>query len=209
MEYNTSRPKLIISEYGRNIQKLTDYISGLKDKKMRNEMANAVIEMMAQANPQHRHNEEFRHKLWDHLFVISNYKLDVDAPFPKPKEQLTTKPGKAIPYPQGKIRFKHYGKNIELMIEKAKSMTDENKKKAFMKIIANYMKMASANWNKENKNDDVIIDDLKLISDGALILDKNVRLQTVSIPRTNNSITRRRNPSNRKRPPYNPRSRRN
>src|SRR5688500_20127080 len=129
MEYNSSRPRLIIPEYGRSIQKMIYYAVSLEDREERNKIAKAIIGVMGQLNPHLRDVNDFKHKLWDHLFIISDFKLDVDSPYPIPsREILTSKPDR-INYPTNDIRFKHYGKTIEMLIDKAQTLEEKKMKK--------------------------------------------------------------------------------
>ncbi len=181
-DYNTTRPALLYSEYGRNIQNMVKYIKTLESKEERNKHAQAVIDLMGFLNPHLRDVADFKHKLWDHLFIIADFDLDVDSPYPIPsKESLDTKP-KRVPYPLNKIKYKHYGKTVELMIEKAKEITDEPERKSQMVAsIANFMKMSYVTWNKDTVSDDTIISDLKLLSKGELVLEENVSLNKVEV----------------------------
>ena len=177
MEYNTELPHLIISEYGRNIQKMIDHAMSINDRDERNKVARAIIDVMGQLNPHLRDVADFKHKLWDHLFVISKFQLDVDSPYPKPsRETFETKPDR-VNYPSNHIRYKHYGKSIEKMIEKANAMEDGELKFAFVEAIANQMKKSYINWNKDSVTDDVILEQLGLLSKGGLKLKENTRLQ--------------------------------
>lgn len=184
-DYNTQRSFLIIREYGRHVQNMVDYAVSIEDKEKRNSLVLAIIDLMGQMNPGLRNVEEFRHKLWDHIFIISGGKLEVDSPYPKPNlEQIRRKP-KHIGYPKQNIRLKHYGKNVERLIEKAISLDDEEKKKALTECIGNYMKLVHRNWNKENANDEVIKQDIISLSDGKLQLadDSNLDSLTRATPR--------------------------
>ncbi len=177
MEYNTELPHLVISEYGRNIQKMVDHALTIADKEERNKIARSIIDVMGQLNPHLRDVNDFKHKLWDHLFIISKFQLDVDSPYPKPsRETFETKP-EMLNYPSNHIRYKHYGKNIENMIAKAKLMEDGDMRNAFVEAIANQMKKSYMSWNKDSVGDDVILEQLGLLSKGELKLRENVRLQ--------------------------------
>lgn len=176
MEYNSSRPRLIISEYGRHIQKMIDYAVGIPDREERNKVARAIVGVMGQLNPHLRDVTDFKHKLWDHLFFISNFKLDVDSPYPIPNAETLSQKPKKIPYPSNQIKFKHYGKTVEVMIEKAKNMEDGPHKEAFINTIANFMKMAYMNWNRDTVSDEVIFEHLKMLSGGALSVKENYKL---------------------------------
>lgn len=180
MEYNTQRGGLIISEYGRNIQKMIEHAVGLKDKEERNKAAKVIISVMGQLNPHLRDVNDFKHKLWDHLFIISDFKLDVDSPYPKPTPQSLSVTPDRIPYSDNKIRFKHYGKTIELMIEKAKTFEEGAEKDALIKTLANHLKKSYLTWNKDSVTDEHILKDLEELSNGKLKLSKDVRLNNTS-----------------------------
>ncbi|MCD0489417.1 DUF4290 domain-containing protein [Pedobacter sp. MC2016-14] len=178
-DYNTTRNHLILAEYGRNVQNMVKYICELEDRDERNRYAQAVIELMGFLNPHLRDVADFKHKLWDHLHIISDYKIDVDAPYPKPTpEQAAVKP-KHIGYPQQKIRYKHYGRTVEVLIEKAKAVDEPVRRAEMVQGIANFMKMAYVQWNKDNVADETIIKNLGELSSGQLQLDENVNLAKV------------------------------
>lgn len=182
MEYNTQRELMPIPEYGRNIQKMIEFTVAIEDREKRNKAANVIIGIMGQMNPHLRDYDDFKHKLWDHLFIISDFKLDVDSPYPKPApDTLTAKPEK-IPYPVSKIKFKHYGKNIEAIIEEIIKLEDGEKKDAMIERIANFMKMSYLSWNRDSVSDELILEHLKELSDGKLQLSESARLNlTVDI----------------------------
>jgi hypothetical protein len=168
MEYNTTRNKMAMLEYGRHVQKMIEYILTIEDTEKRQKNANAVIELMGFLNPHLRNVEDFRHKLWDHLFLISNFKLDVESPYPIPtRETLKAKPH-SLPYPSRHSRFSHLGKNLEDIINKALEEQDPEKKQGFANAIAYYMKLAYNNWHKEVVYDDAIQSELTNITDGQL-----------------------------------------
>ncbi len=179
-DYNTSREKLILAEYGRNVQNMVEYIVALPTKEERNRYAQVVIDMMGFLNPHLRDVPDFKHKLWDHLQIISRFKIDVDSPYPT---TLTEEPNiqpEALKYPQKRIRFKHYGHTVELMIKKAKEITEPEKKQHMVSSIANFMKMAYVIWNKDHVADEQILSDLKELSNGELDLSE-VTLNKVEI----------------------------
>lgn len=192
MEYNSTREQMIIPEYGRNIQKMTDYTVAIEDRDKRNKAARFIVNVMAQMNSlNQRDNNDFRHKLWDHLFIISNYQLDVDAPFPKPEpEEKVLKPKKCS-YPNKLITFKQYGVNIERMIKKAVEIEDGDEKDALIRIVANHLKKLYLNWNRESVNDEVIIKHLSQLSNGELALSDDYRLN-----RTADILARNKKPQN-------------
>lgn len=177
--YNSTRPKLKLSEYGRNIQNIVDYVTTLPTKEERNKYAQAVIDMMGHLNPHLRDVMDFKHKLWDHLFIISDFKLDVDSPYPIPSPDiLISKPDK-LEYPTRKIKYMHYGKTVELMIEKLKTIEDPQRKSELVQSIANFMKLAYVTWNKDNVSDETIISDLKILSKGEIVLEEGTNLNRV------------------------------
>ena len=171
MDYNTSKEFLKIREYGRNVQNLVNYAKTIEDRKERTRVAKYIIELMSQLNPQYKNIDEYRQKLWDHLYYISNFELDVDSPFPMPDPNEFIKIFKQndrMEYPMHDITYRHYGKNVESMVKKASNTEDPEKQKAFAEVIGNFMKLAYNNWNHENVTDEVIIADLKRISNGEL-----------------------------------------
>ena len=176
MEYNTQLPKLEIPEYGRNIQVMIDHCITIEDREERNKCAKAIIQIMGQLNPHLRDIADFTHKLWDHLFLISKFQLDVDSPYPRPNaETFTTKP-KNVPYPATKIRYKHYGKTIERIIDVAKTYEEGPEKKELSRLIANHLKKSYVNWNKDSVTDDVIFKQFKEMTNNELHIDENSAL---------------------------------
>lgn len=168
MEYNTTRNKLIIREYGRNVQKMVEYIQTIEDPEKRKRNADSVIELMSILNPSLKTVEDYKHKLWDHLFQISDFQLDVEAPYPKPtREELSARP-EPVPYPTRSSKLAHLGSNLEALIERALQETDPEKKQGYANSIAYYMKLAYSNWHKEVVHDDAIQSELSEITDGQL-----------------------------------------
>ena len=199
-DYNTTRSHLILSEYGRNVQNMVKYICELPTIEERNKYAQAVIDLMGFLQPHLRDVADFKHKLWDHLHIISGYQIDVDSPYPKPLiENAYIKP-EPLAYPQQRITYKHYGKTVENLIEKAMREENAEIKKAMVQSIANFMKMAYVTWNKDNVSDDTIIKDLKYLSGGLLSLDEGVNLAKVEFraqnPRQSNNSNNNRGRSN-------------
>ena len=164
MEYNTTRNHLVIREYGRHIQKMVEYVLTLEDREKRQKNAYALIELMGFLNPHLKNVEDFRHKLWDHLFLISDFKLDVDSPYPIPtRETLKAKP-QQLAYPKRYPRYNHLGKNIEIVIDKALKEEDSEKRQGFANAIAYYMKLTYSNWHKELVHDDNIQTEISAIT---------------------------------------------
>lgn len=169
-DYNSTRPNLILAEYGRNVQNMVEYICTLPTKEERNRYAQVVIDMMGVLNPHLRDVSDFKHKLWDHLQIISDFKIDVDSPFPIPSRDAIHKKPDLLEYPQHRIRYKHYGHTVERMIEKALSMSTPENRERMALSIANFMKMAYMTWNKDTVQDEHIIQNLAELSDGQLVL---------------------------------------
>ncbi|MBM3401580.1 MAG: DUF4290 domain-containing protein [Bacteroidetes bacterium] len=186
-DYNTTRKKLILAEYGRNVQNMVKYIVDLPTKDERNRYAQVVIDLMGFLNPHLRDVADFKHKLWDHLHIISDFKIDVDSPYPKPAEDAIRFKPAPLSYPQQRIKYKHYGKTVELMISRAKNIEDPERKQAMIQSIANFMKMAYVTWNKDSVADETIIKDLREMSNGALQLEDNVNLQRVEVRQATNA----------------------
>lgn len=168
IEYNTGRPHLKMMEYGRNIQKMIDHACSLSDKDERKKAVQAIIAIMGQLNPHLRDVSDFTHKLWAHLFIISDFNLDVDSPYPKPDPVTLARKPKRLKYPCEPIKFKHYGKTIELFIEKAKEMPEGDERNALIELIANMMKKNYLNWNRDSVNDQMIVEHLEELSGGKL-----------------------------------------
>lgn len=163
-EYNSSKPRLILAEYGRNIQKLVEYLSTIEDREKRNRYAHTLIELMRQLNPDVKEGSESTQKLWDDLYIMSNFSLDVDSPFPIPEPEILTKKPEKVPYHKDPIKYKHYGKNIEMLIEKGASLTDPEEKKAAVIAIGKLMKSFYTTWNKDTVEDEVILKNIRELS---------------------------------------------
>jgi hypothetical protein len=168
IEYNTERVHLIIPEYGRHIQKMVAHAIALEDQEARNNCAKSIISVMGNLNPHLRDVPDFQHKLWDQLFIISDFKLDVEAPYPKPsREELAERP-EPLHYPQNFPKYRFYGNNIKRMVDVAVSWEDGDKKHGLIMTIANHMKKCFLNWNKDTVEDDVIFRHLFELSDGKI-----------------------------------------
>ncbi len=170
LEYNSERSKLIIPEYGRHLQKMVEHTVAIEDDKERNKVAKSIIAIMGNMNPHLRDVPDFQHKLWDQIFIISDFKLDVDSPFPKPSRELLAAHPTPMGYPQNFPKYRFYGNNIKRMIDEAVKMDEGQLKEALVLAIANHMKKSYLNWNRETVDDDVIFDHLKELSGGTLNL---------------------------------------
>lgn len=172
LEYNSERPHLIIPEYGRHMQKMINHCVALETKEERNTMAKAIINVMGNLQPHLRDVPDFKHKLWDQLYIMSDFKLDADSPYEIPsKEELQEKP-EGLPYPKSASKYRYYGNNIQTMISVALSWEedDSEKQEALTFVIANHMKKCYLNWNKDTVDDAVIYKHLFELSDGKIDL---------------------------------------
>jgi hypothetical protein len=169
-DYNTSRKRLILPEYGRNVHKMVDHTISIEDREERNKAARTLVSIMGNLNPHLREFGDFKHKLWDHLAIISDFKLDVDSPYEKPEpSKLAERPSK-IAYGQESIRYKHYGKYIHMMVKKAIEMEEGEEKTVLIRLLANHMKKSYLTWNRENVSDEQIFSDLLELSRGKITL---------------------------------------
>ena len=176
MEYNTEREKIVISEYGRNIQVMIRHLMDIEDRKQRTEAAYFIVNVMAQMNPQVKESNDYMHKLWDHLHIIADYKLDVDGPYPVPTPEMQKKKPDHVGYQKNNIRYGHYGQYIYDVVKKVKEMEDGPKKQAILINIANQMKRDYLNWNRDTVNDLLILDDLYKISGEEITLPMETKL---------------------------------
>lgn len=170
-DYNTQRERLILKEYGRNVQMLVNYLSTIKDKEERNQSAKALVDLMKQINPSIKEGNEDNQKLWDDLFIMSDFKIDVDSPFPKPLKELLYKKPERLGYKNKMIIYKHYGLNIQLLVDKAVKMDDPEEQEATIIYVGRLMKSFSSFWNKENLDDETIIKNIRELSRGQLVID--------------------------------------
>lgn len=170
LEYNSERSKLIIPEYGRHLQKMVEHTTAIEDDKERNKVARSIIAVMGNMNPHLRDVPDFQHKLWDQLFIISDFKLDVESPFPKPSKEMLEEHPDPMGYPQNFPKYRFYGNNIKRMIDEAVKLEAGPLKDALILAIANHMKKSYLNWNRETVDDDVIFDHLKELSGGTINL---------------------------------------
>lgn len=170
LQYNTEREHLIIPEYGRHMQKMINYATSRETKEERNKLAKAIIAVMGNLQPHLRDVPDFQHKLWDQLFIMSNFKLDADSPYEKPSKEVLEARPEPLEYPQNFPKYRFYGNNIKTMIDVANTWEDGEMKEALVYTIANHMKKCFLNWNKDTVEDAVIFNHLYELSDGKINL---------------------------------------
>ena len=170
MKYNTQEKRLPLPEYGRSVQNMIDYAVTIKDRSERQRCANTIITIMGNMFTHLRDVPDFKHKLWDHLAIMSDFKLDIDYPYEiVRRESLSSKPER-LTYNLNRIHFRHYGRNLEAIIRKAADMPEGDERDALINLLANNMKKNYYAWNKDNTDEDKIIEDLRLLSDGKIDL---------------------------------------
>ncbi len=179
LQYNTAREELTIPEYGRNVKNMIEFAKTVADRDERNQVAKAIISVMGQLNPHLRDVEDFTHKLWDHLFIISNFELDVDSPYPKPDIKAAKEKPELLSYSKERIRFAYYGKSVSFFIKEAIEMEEGDKKEALISEIVNLMKRSFLIWNKDHVDNDVIINHLDILSKGKLELKDESKIKSV------------------------------
>ncbi|WP_340114420.1 DUF4290 domain-containing protein [Maribellus mangrovi] len=175
MDYNSNRKKLALPEYGRNIQNMVDYLLTIEDREKRNKSAKNVIDVMGNLYPYLRDVPEFKHKLWDHLAIMADFKLDIDYPYDPPSPDILTEKPDTVPYNQHHIKYRHYGRTMELIIEEAKNFEGEQRE-IIIEQIANHMKKSYLAWNKDAVEDEKILSDLDEMSNGELVPAKDLQL---------------------------------
>lgn len=175
MDYNSKRKKLPLPEYGRNIQNMVDYLMTIEDREKRNRSAQTVIDVMGNLYPYLRDVAEFKHKLWDHLAIMSDFKLDIDYPYDPPTPDILTERPNRVPYAANRIKYRHYGYTMQLLIKKASEMEGEEKE-IMVELLANHMKKSYLQWNKDAVEDNKILMDLNEMSKGKLIARDNLQL---------------------------------
>ncbi len=194
LEYNTERDLMVIPEYGRNVQNMIGVALTIEDKEERNKCAQAIIKVMGQLNPHLRDVEDFNHKLWAHLFIMSNFELDVDSPYPVPTQQSFRSKPRLMDYPQRKIKYGHYGKLAEDWIEAASNLPEGEEKRILSVKLANMLKSSYLIWNKDAVDNSVIMKQIKEMSGGKIEVTEEDFTDTNEILRTlrkskSNSIT--------------------
>lgn len=175
-DYNTKRIKMVLPEYGRSIHKMVDHMRAIEDRDERNHAAGTIITIMGNMNPHLRDIPDFKHKLWDHIFIMSDFDLDIDSPYPIPvRETFQEKPRK-LPYPAQQIKFMHYGKTLENMIKKAIEFEEGPEKEHLIEILANHMKKSYLTWNRDSVSDETIFNNLRVLSGGKLVPREDLKL---------------------------------
>jgi len=199
LEYNAERPHLIIPEYGRHLQKLIDQATLIESREERNKAAKYIIQVMGSLNPHLRDVPDFQHKLWDQIFIMSDFRLDVDSPYPIPTKDVIHLKPERLAYPQKNPKYRFYGNNIKYMIDVANGWEEGEMKNALVKVIANHMKKSYLSWNKDTVTDTVIFEHLFELSEGKL----NLLQSTEELINTNDLMRTNKKMSNKNMPPQN------
>lgn len=180
LEYNTHREKVTLPEYGRGVQKMVEHIKTIEDKAKRSEQAKAVVRVMEILNPSIHGQENWEHTLWDHLYIISGYDLDIDAPYPMPQRKDIEAVPHVVPVQKKPIKATHYGRNIESIIEIIVEKEDGEQKTAMIRDLGIYMRTQYLIWNKDSVNEETILNDIVKLSDGRITIPEGLQLGEVS-----------------------------
>lgn len=191
LEYNSERQHLIIPEYGRHLQKLIDQATAIEDDEKRNKAARYIIQVMGTLNPHLRDVPDFQHKLWDQLFIMSDFRLNVESPYPIPSREVLQLRPDILEYPQNFPKYRYYGNNIKYMIDVANGWEESEMKNALILVIANHMKKSYLSWNKDTVKDDVIFEHLYELSGGKInmLQSSEELLNTTDLLRTNKRMS--------------------
>lgn len=176
MDYNSNRKKLVLPEYGRHIQQMVDHALSIEDREERMHCARSVINIMGTMFPHLRDVSDFKHKLWDHLAIMAEFKLDIDYPYDVPQPSSFNQPPLRVPYQNKRIRYMQYGRIVEELIEKAISHENETEKKQLIQLIVSHMKKSLMAFNRDNATDERVFDDLKTLSGGRLQAEPQMRM---------------------------------
>ncbi len=171
LEYNTLKPKIAFGEYGRNVQNMIEELPNEPDREKRNRLAKGIVAVMGLLNPGPKDNDDFRHKLWDHLHMIGEFKLDIDGPYEKPTPEKVYQKPSIVEYNINRIKYRFYGKSIELYLDKIADMADGEEKNEYIKLLGSFMKSSCKSWNDENVSDQAIIVQINELSGGRLNLE--------------------------------------
>lgn len=189
MDYNTQRKKLLMPEYGRNVQWMIEQVMQIPDKEKRNEQIRAVVSVMGILNPQLRDLSDFKHKLWDHVQIISDFQLDIDSPYPLPTREVLQRRPQPLPLQNEPLKEMHYGRNIQNMITAIAAQEDGEEKTAKVRSLAHYMRQQYLIWNKDTVSDELIFRDIVRMSDGKIQIPEDLRLNQISDKETFNKPT--------------------
>lgn len=189
MDYNTQRKKLLMPEYGRNVQRMIEQVMQIPDKEKRNEQIRAVVAVMGILNPQLRDLSDFKHKLWDHVQIISDFQLDIDSPYPLPTREVLQRKPQPLPLQNEPLKEMHYGRNIQNMITAIAAQEDGEEKTAKVRSLAHYMRQQYLIWNKDTVSDELIFRDIVRMSDGKIQIPEDLRLNQISDKETFNKPT--------------------
>lgn len=189
MDYNTQRKKLLMPEYGRNVQRMIEQVMQIPDKEKRNEQIRAVVSVMGILNPQLRDLSDFKHKLWDHVQIISDFQLDIDSPYPLPTREVLQRKPQPLPLQNEPLKEMHYGRNIQNMITAIAAQEDGEEKTAKVRSLAHYMRQQYLIWNKDTVSDELIFRDIVRMSDGKIQIPEDLRLNQISDRETFNKPT--------------------
>lgn len=189
MDYNTQRKKLLMPEYGRNVQRMIEQVMQIPDKEKRNEQIRAVVSVMGILNPQLRDLSDFKHKLWDHVQIISDFQLDIDSPYPLPTREVLQRKPQPLPLQNEPLKEMHYGRNIQNMITAIAAQEEGEEKTAKVRSLAHYMRQQYLIWNKDTVSDELIFRDIVRMSDGKIQISEDLRLNQISDKETFNKPT--------------------
>jgi hypothetical protein len=200
MDYNTGRDPIKLKEYGRNVQRMVAYLKTVEDKEKRDSYASTLIELMKQINPNLKDSQEYEQKIWDDLHIISDFSMDIDSPYPKPDETLLDRKPDRVNYNHNNIKFRHYGRSIEILIDQAIKLEDPAEVEGAVITIGKLMKSFYNTWNKENIEDEQVLKNIKAMSSGKLDIDiekvKELRLFDMAKPNNDNRHRNRNNNRN-------------
>lgn len=171
-DYNTSRKDLVLPEYGRNIHMMVDYIKSIEDRDERTRLAHSIVAVMGNLNPHLRDINDFKHKLWDHLALIADFDIDIDYPYDPPRPETFLEKPRKVEYGTHRLKFRHYGRSIVLMIQSAIQLEEGENKVRLINTIANHMKKSYLSWNRESVEDSVILNDLQTMAEGQIDISK-------------------------------------
>ncbi len=186
MDYNTQRIKLIMPEYGRHVQKMIKYVKDIPDREKRNEQIRAVVGTMGILNPALRDISDFRHKLWDHVQIISDFEIDIDSPYPTPTPATFATRPDPIPLEKSPLKAAHYGRNIQNMIDMVANKPEDEVRRNMILILANYMRQQYLIWNKDTVTEETIFKDINILSEGRITVPEDLHLSAF-VPSVNNA----------------------